>query len=135
MSLMRDYISLCCAASDPTLGDSVIVYQIKGVYAEEIVGVNRSDDGQEPVNNTLVVVPFNAKCDENYVSPKVWENMNISQKRHNYTFKEGDTILVNQTPSGVTTIEQIKNKYDDCFDIQGIKKFDKVYPHFELTCK
>lgn len=137
MGMMTDYISLICPykTGQNNDQDALMMYKIKNVYTEIGRGINRSDDGQQPVNDTLVVIPAQARCSESYMKPKAWESGTELTKEHNYTLREGDVVVINETPVGCTTLEDIKAKYDDVFTIQGIKEFNKIYPHFELTCK
>lgn len=137
MGLMKDYISLICITDDTTLGEVLFVYKLEGVYTEIKSGVSINSDGEEVQNNTLVIVPYKVKTSqgETYLKPKAWEALPRLQKETKYTFREGDVILINQTPENCSTLEQVKQKYDDCYTIQAIKDFNKVYKHYELICK
>lgn len=130
-----DFISLICPTKNIEGKTILMVYKISGVYTEKVYGINRAEDGQTPINNTLVVVPYNAKCTEKYVSPKTWESLSENEKLNYYTFREGDTVMIKQEPVDCTSLEEIKEKYDGVYTIQGIKDFDKISPHFEITCK
>ena len=137
MGLMRDYISLVCATDNSQLGEVLFVYKLTGVYAEIVKGEIIDTDGENNSNNTLCIVPYNKKGadGEIYLKPKAWEALNLSSKQSKYTFREGDLVLINQTPTDCKSIEEIKQKYDDCFTIQMIRDYNKVYPHFELVCR
>ncbi|MEE3415320.1 MAG: hypothetical protein VZR53_08120 [Prevotella sp.] len=135
MGLNKDYISLICKTDNPTLGEVLLVYQISGIYSETVNGVIMNTDGEDTSNSTLVIVPYKAKCNETYIKPKAWEKLALSAKEQFYTFREGDVILINQTPVGCKSLEEIKQKYDDCYAIQTIKDFDKIMKHFELICR
>ena len=127
---MRDYITLICPFEN-----LLYTYKLSKVYAEEAVGISVNKEGEEVRNNTLVVIPFKCICSETYKEPKEWEKLSQANKQKYYTIREGDTIMVNTTPSGVSSLEEIKNKYDRVYDVQAIKRFDKVFPHWEVTCK
>lgn len=135
MGLNKDYISLICKTDNPTLGEVLLVYKISGIYSETVNGVIMDTDGEDTSNNTLIIVPYKAKCNETYIKPKAWEKLALSAKEQFYTFREGDVVLINQTPVGCKSLEEIKQKYDDCYAIQTIKDFDKVLKHFELICR
>lgn len=134
---MKDYISLICTTDNDTLGEILFVYKLEGIYAESVNGVIVGTDGEDNSNNTLCIVPYKIKgsSGETYVKPKAWEALSISGKESKYTLREGDILLINQTPVNCKSIEEIKQKYDDIYTIQMIKDFNKVYPHFELTCR
>lgn len=135
MGLNKDYISLICKTDNPTLGEVLLVYRISGIYSETVNGIVMDTDGEDTSNSTLVIVPYKAKCNEAYIKPKAWEKLALSAKEQFYTFREGDVILINQTPVGCKSLEEIKQKYDDCYAIQTIKDFDKIMKHFELICR
>lgn len=135
MGLNKDYISLICKTDNETLGEVLFVYQISGIYSETVDGIIVNTDGKDTSNNTLIIVPYKAKCNETYIKPKEWENLTLSAKEQFYTFREGDVILINQTPTGCNSLEEIRQKYDNCYEIQTIKDFDKVIKHFELICR
>lgn len=135
MGLNKDYISLICKTDNPTLGEVLLVYQISGIYSETVNGVIMDTDGEDTSNSTLVIVPYKVKCNETYIKPKAWEKLALSAKEQFYTFREGDVVLINQTPVGCKSLEEIKQKYDDCYAIQTIKDFDKIMKHFELICR
>lgn len=135
LSIYKDFISLICLHDDATLGEMLYVYKISGVYSETVDGVIVQTDKEDTSDNTLCIVPYSAKCSETYIKPKAWEALTRLQKENHYTFREGDVILINQTPVGCKSLEEIKQKYDDCYTIQTIKNLDKVLKHFELICK
>lgn len=135
MGLNTDYISLICTAENATLGEVVYIYKIENVYTEAVSGVRVDNEGDDNDNGTLVIIPSPAKCSEAYLTPKQWEKLTVSQKGDYFTYRLGDYVLINETPVGCTSLEEIKSKYDNMFAIQKIKEFNKLLPHFELICR
>lgn len=135
MGIMKDYISLICTIDDAVLGEVLFVYTIDKVYVETVLGASTDNEGMDTSNNTFAIIPFNAKTVDEYISPKKWERLSKSAKENKYTFRVGDIILVNDIPVNCKSVDEIKQKYDNVYTIQAIKTFDKINPHFELTCR
>ncbi len=114
---------------------------LMGVNVDKKKAVNVIKSGLENASSGTVIIPIeNLESEEKeYISPKKYQKLSSKQLAKYFTLQEGDIIVIgklNYIVDEKNTITNLKNKYDDIFEIIVVDdKLKGSLPHWEIALK
>lgn len=116
--------------------DKVVVlqYVLGGVYFERFdkTTLNKNADNSKYVSTLFV--PKNFKSDDTYVDQISWINMSLEEKMNHFTFRPGQVISMYNGTVSYSSLNDIINNVPQSYRVLGTAYFDKILPHFEVSC-
>lgn len=105
--------------------------ECKSMSINQVRGIMSADD-------ILIFIPYNCYAeDKKYIKPKLYQQLDDSEKNDYFTFKENDKIvkgIIDYDISIDNTIKKLELSYDDVVDVKSITTCDMM-GHFELGCE
>ena len=114
---------------------------LMGVNVDKKKAVNVIKSGLENASSGTVIIPIEdlESEEKEYISPKKYQKLSSKQLVKYFTLQEGDIIVIGQLNYIVdekNTITNLKNKYDDVFEIIVVDdKLKGSLPHWEIALK
>lgn len=130
-----DTISILDSVTDSDGLCKIIQYVLTGVYLERSSGATIDKDGEKRAYNCTLFVPQSVRAEEQYVEPRVWENLPFEEKLNNYTFRPQQLIVGTGSLLSYNSLDDVKNNEPICYTVVGVDYLSKVLPHFEVLGK